>query len=221
MKKEKNNIYQQYSLGEEIANSITHGIGIVFGIAALSVLMILAGLHGTNSHFISYLIYGISTILLYTCSTLYHAIPSIKAKKILKILDHSAIYLMIAGTYTPFLVLNIKGTWGLSLMIIIWSLTVLGIIFKIFFAGRFRLVSTLIYLAMGWLIFIATKPLVASLSSESLTWLIVGGLMYSLGTIFYLIKKIPYHHAIWHLFVLAGSVCHFVSIIYSANLLNI
>lgn len=206
-----------YTLKEEVFNAVTHGIGVIFGISALSVLCVLGSYFGSLSHIISYLIYGFSLILLYTSSTLYHALPSPKVKGLFKIFDHSSIYLLIAGTYTPFLMLNLKGSIGVTLLAVIWSLAILGIIFKVFFTGRFKILSTLFYVGMGWIIIFAYVPLKESLRPEGMTWLMVGGLTYTLGTIFYLAKKYRYTHAIWHLFVLLGSIFHFIAIIYGGN----
>jgi hemolysin III len=211
------NTLKQYSKGEEIANSVIHGLGILFGIVSLTVLLTLSSLFGTAHHFICYLIYGLSMILLYTSSTLYHAIPHMGAKKFFKVCDHVSIYLLIAGTYTPFLIINIQGSLGWILLALIWSSAFFGIIFKFFYVGRFTFMSTLFYLAMGWMAIIATKPLSESLSSIGMAWIVAGGIAYTLGTIFYLMKKVRFHHAIWHLFVLAGSVFHFTAIVYSAN----
>jgi hemolysin III len=207
----------QYGLAEEIANSVTHGIGIMLSLIGLTSLLVLSVHFATTSHFISYLIYGLSLILLYTSSTLYHALPYEKAKRFFKICDHSAIYLLIAGTYTPFLVINLKGEIGNRLLVIIWSLAIVGVIFKFFFTGRFKLLSTLLYVGMGWLIVFAAKPLSLAIGEQAMTWLIVGGMTYTLGAIFYLLKKVPYTHAIWHLFVLMGSIFHFVAVLQSAN----
>lgn len=208
---------KDYSLGEEIFNAITHGLGVIFGIVALTVLCVLSSHFGTLSHTISYLVYGCSLILLYTCSTLYHALPSPKIKTLFKICDHSSIYVLIAGTYTPFLMLNLKGHNGMLLLGVIWGLAILGIIFKVFFTGRFKVLSTLLYVGMGWLIIFAYTPLKSNIRPEGLNWLLAGGLSYTLGTVFYLAKKTRYSHSIWHLFVLAGSVFHFIAIIYGAN----
>ena len=210
-------IMNGYTLKEEILNSIIHGLGIIFGISALSVLCVLGSYFGSSSHIISYLIYGLSLILLYTSSTLYHALPSPKVKSFFKVFDHSSIYLLIAGTYTPFMLLNLKGDLGITLLAIIWSLAILGIIFKVFFTGRFKVLSTLLYIGMGWIIIFAYVPLKQSLNEIGMDWLIAGGVTYTLGTIFYLAKKYRYTHAIWHLFVLMGSICHFIAIIYGGN----
>jgi hemolysin III len=204
---------KQYSRGEEIANSIIHGIGALLGIVGMTVLLVLAVLFDTRAHFISYLIYGASLIFLYSSSTLYHALPFIKAKQIFKILDHIGIYFLIAGTYTPFLVLNLAGPWAVGMLIAIWSLALVGSIFKLFFTGRFTLVSTLMYIAMGWLVIIAYKPMTEALSRETLMWILLGGFFYTTGTIVYLMKRVAYHHAVWHAFVLAGSIAHFVAIV--------
>ncbi len=207
----------QYSTGEEIANSIIHGLGVVFGIVSLTVLLTLSALFGSTFHIVCYLIYGLSLILLYTSSTLYHALPYLSAKKFFKVCDHVSIYLLIAGTYTPFLLLNIKGTLGWTLVGIVWACALAGIIFKFFFVGRFTFVSTLLYLGMGWMMVFAAKPLAEALSPKGMMWILAGGLAYTLGTVFYLLKKVPFHHAIWHLFVLTGSVFHFTAIVYSTN----
>ncbi len=208
---------KQYTLAEELANSIIHGLGIVFGIVSLTILLTLTYLFGSFAHFISYLIYGISLILLYTSSTLYHALPFLSAKKFFKVCDHVSIYLLIAGTYTPFLVLNIGGTIGWGLLTVIWICAFVGIIFKFFFVGQYTYLSTLVYLGMGWMMMFAIKPLSEALSSPGLTWIIAGGIAYSGGTVFYLMKKIRFHHAAWHLCVLAGSIFHFTAIVYSSK----
>lgn len=207
----------QYSKNEEIANSVTHGLGILFAVISLSVLLTLASLYGSTSHIVSYIIYGVSMILLYTSSTLYHALPYLGAKKFFKICDHVSIYLLIAGTYTPFLVLNIKGSLGLGMLIAIWSCALLGIFFKFFFVGRYTFVSTLLYLAMGWMMIFAIKPLYETLNAPSFQWILTGGLTYTAGTVFYLLKKVPFHHAAWHICVLLGSIFHFTAIVYASS----
>jgi hemolysin III len=207
-----------YTVKEEIANSLIHGFGILFGVGGLTALLILACLYGSSSHFVSYLIYGISLLTLYTFSTLYHAIAHLPAKKIFKTCDHAAIYLLIAGTYTPFMVLNVPRDTSLTFLTIIWSMAFLGILFKFFFTGRFKLFSTSIYLGMGWMIVGAMGSLRASLSSTAIAWIFAGGITYTVGTVFYLWKKLPYNHAIWHLFVLLASIFHFIAILYASNL---
>ncbi len=207
-----------YTVKEEIANSLIHGLGVLFGVGGLTALLMLACLYGSASHFVSYLIYGISLIALYTFSTLYHAIPHLTAKKVFKTCDHAAIYLLIAGSYTPFLVLNVPKNVGSMFLTLVWGMALVGILFKFFFTGRFKLLSTSIYLGMGWMIVGAMEPLRASLSSTAITWIFAGGITYTVGTIFYLWKKLPYNHAIWHLFVLLASIFHFIAILYASNL---
>ena len=202
----------QYSKSEEIANSITHGLGIVFAIGGLTALMVLTSYFGSATHLVSYLVYGISMIVLYTASTLYHSIPSERAKKFLKICDHAAIYLLIAGTYTPFLMINLKGNLSYIAIGIIWAIAIAGVVFKVFFTGKFERLSTILYLAMGWMVLLAVKPMWLAVGSGGLGLLVAGGLCYTLGAGFYLWKRLPYHHAIWHLFVLGGSVCHFFAV---------
>jgi len=214
---EKKQARFQYGTGEEIANSVIHGLGIILSIIGLTVLLVLSSYFATIMHSLSYLVYGLTLVLLYTSSTLYHSLPYEKAKRIFKICDHAAIYLLIAGTYTPFLVINLKGDLGDTLLLIIWCLAIVGVIFKFFFTGRFKLISTLLYIGMGWLIVFAGKPLSAAIGESGMTWLWAGGLTYTLGAIFYLLKKIPYTHAIWHLFVLMGSLCHYVAVVKAAN----
>ncbi len=205
---------KHYSLPEEIANSITHGIGLLLALAALSVMIVFAALRGTAWHIVACSIYGTTLVLLFMASTLYHSLPGPRVKAVLKIIDHSAIYLVIAGTYTPFLLVPLRGPWGWSLFGVIWGLTLIGIVFKIFFAGRFKLISTLIYVGMGWIVVIAIRPLCVNLPLGGLLWLLAGGLFYTGGTVFYMKRSIPFNHAIWHAFVLAGSLCHFISIMF-------
>lgn len=206
-----------YSKAEEIANSITHGLGILFAVGGLTALMVLTAYFGTTSHLVSYLVYGISMLLLYTASTLYHAIPGERAKRFFKICDHSAIYLLIAGTYTPFLVLNLQGKMAWIAVTIIWSIALAGIIFKLFFTGRFKGLSTLLYIGMGWMVVFLAEPLSAAMNPEAMHWLVIGGVTYTAGTIFYMMKNMPYSHAIWHMFVLLGSIFHFTAIVYAGN----
>jgi len=200
---------------EEIANTVTHGIGLLLSIAGLVVLLALAILHGTVWHIVSCSIYGATLICLYSASTFYHASVSPRLKRALKILDHSAIYLLIAGTYTPFLLLNLRGPWGWSLLGVIWGLAVAGIILKFWFVDHWEVASTAVYVLMGWLVLIATKPVLAHLPSLTLLWLLAGGLFFSVGVIFYLWKRLPYSHTVWHVFVLAGSTCHYFAVLRS------
>lgn len=204
---------KKQTLGEEIANSVTHGIGAGLSVAALVVLVVFAAKQGDAWDVVSFSIYGASMILLYLASTLYHAFQSEKLKRFFKLLDHSSIYLLIAGTYTPILLLSMRGPWGWSLFGVIWGLALLGIGFKILFLGRFKGVSVTIYLVMGWLIVIAFKPMLAMVPPGMITWLFVGGISYTLGVVFYVWRRIPYHHSVWHLFVLGGSAAHFIGIL--------
>ncbi len=199
---------------EEVMNAVTHGIGTLLSVAGLVLLTVLAYLHGDIWHIVSFSIYGTTLVLLYLASTLYHSFTNERIKRIFKILDHSAIYLLIAGTYTPFTLVPLHGVLGWTVFGVVWGLAMIGIVLKIFFAGRFNIISTLCYLGMGWFIVFAIKPLIATVPALGMTWLLVGGLFYTLGSIFYLWKKIPYNHAIWHLFVLAGSISHFIAVFF-------
>ncbi|MEQ9887497.1 PAQR family membrane homeostasis protein TrhA [Pectobacterium zantedeschiae] len=209
----KNAQMPDYSLAEEIANSISHGIGVIFGIVGLVLLLVQAVNNDAGSVAItSYSLYGGSIILLFLASTLYHAIPSPRIKPWLKKFDHCAIYLLIAGTYTPFLLVGLDSPLAHGLMVVIWSMALLGVIFKLAFAHRFEVISLITYLVMGWLSLVVIYQMVMKLSVGSVTLLAVGGVVYTLGVIFYASKRIPYNHAIWHGFVLGGSVCHFLAI---------
>jgi len=202
-----------YSLAEEIANSISHGVGCLFGVIGLILLLTQAIESRAGALAItSYSLYGGSMILLFLASTLYHAIPHQRAKYWLKKLDHSAIYLLIAGTYTPFLLVGLKSPLAHGLMVVIWSLALAGIVFKLAFAHRFEALSLVTYLLMGWLSLIVIYQMVTKLPAGSVWLLAAGGVIYSLGVIFYVAKRIPYNHAIWHGFVLGGSLCHFFAI---------
>ena len=203
-----------YSFREELFNSITHGAGVILSIAALVLLIVFSSIYGNASHVVSCTIFGVTLILLYSASTLYHSIQKPQVKSVCKILDHSCIYLLIAGTYTPFLLVTLRGVLGWTMFAVIWFLALAGVLFKVFFVNRFKMLSTIAYLLMGWIIIFAIKPLIDSLPSGGVVWLIAGGLAYSLGVIFYAWKKLPFNHAIWHLFVLAGSMCHFFAVIF-------
>ncbi|WP_442602215.1 PAQR family membrane homeostasis protein TrhA [Paenibacillus sp. KN14-4R] len=198
-----------YSPKEEIANAITHGIGALLSIAALVLLVVFSSINGTPWHVVSFAIYGTTMILLFVSSTLVHSFPEGKIKDWFEFCDHSSIYLFIAGTYTPFLFVVLKGTLGWTLFGVIWGIAIGGIVFKIFFTKKFLFMSTLFYIAMGWLMITAWNPLVAKLPQGGIILLIVGGALYTLGTVFYVWRGFPYHHAVWHLFVLAGAIAHF------------
>lgn len=204
---------QGYSLAEEIANSISHGVGLVFGIVGLVLLLVQAvDANASVMAITSYSLYGGSMILLFLASTLYHAIPHRRAKTWLKKLDHCAIYLLIAGTYTPFLLVGLNSGLARGLMMVIWGLALMGILFKLTIAHRFKVLSVVTYLLMGWLSLIVIYQLAIKLSAGGVALLAAGGIIYSLGVIFYVSKRIPYNHAIWHGFVLGGCVCHFLAI---------
>jgi hemolysin III len=204
----------QYTPIQELANSWTHGVSAALAIGGTAVLIVMACLRGNAWHIVSCSVYGGTLILLFVISTLYHSFRSPRVKYVFEILDHSAIFLLIAGTYTPFMLVTLRGAWGWSLFGVVWGLAAAGITFKAFFTGRFKLVSTLVYLGMSWMIILAIKPLVAALPKGGLYLLLLGGVFYSFGAIFYLWKKFQHHHAIWHLFVLAGSVCHYFAILF-------
>lgn len=205
---------KKYSWKEELANSITHGIGIGLSIAGLVILIVLAAREGDVWHIVSVSIYGSSLILLYLASTLYHSFQNPKVKKLLRVFDHIAIYLLIAGTYTPFMLVNLRGPWGWSMFGLIWGLALVGIVFKLFFTGRFEKLSLLIYLGMGWLGVVAAKQMWLEVPTGGLLWLGLGGIFYTLGVIFYRWERLRYHHAVWHVFVLAGSICHYFSVLW-------
>ena len=199
---------------EECANTITHAAGVAFSIAGLVLLVVRAALYGDVWQVVSFSIYGSSLILLYLASTLYHGFRSKRAKELLRLFDHSAIYLLIAGTYTPFLLITLRGPWGWSLFGVIWGLALLGIAFKIIFGHKYEIVSTVFYILMGWVVIIAIKPLLAALPMAGFFWLLAGGLAYTAGVIFYAWEKLPFNHAIWHGFVLAGSFFHFFGVLF-------
>jgi len=203
---------KSYSQGEEIAHAITHGIGLLLTVIGLILLLVRAVRYGDAWCIVASAIYGGSLVLLYTTSTFYHALPRPRAKRVFQLLDHSAIYMLIAGTYTPFTLISLRGGWGWTLFGLAWGLGLLGIGFELIFHNRFQKLSMLLYLALGWLIVIAARPLMNALPPGALVLIAVGGIFYSLGVIFYAWRKIPYHHAIWHLFVLGGSITHYFAV---------
>ena len=198
---------------EELVNSLTHGTGALLSAAGLGVLVVLACLHGTALHILSCGIYGATLVLLYTASTLYHAVRSPRLKHAFKIVDHSCIYLLIAGTYTPFTLVTLQGSWGWTLFGLIWVLAAAGIVFQVFFVYRFKILATIAYILMGWLAVFAVRPLLDALPAGGFAWLLAGGIVYTVGALFYLLKRLPYNHAIWHFFVLGGSACHYVAVL--------
>ncbi|MEK6286585.1 MAG: hemolysin III family protein [Acidobacteriota bacterium] len=202
------------NLIEELANGITHGIGLALSVVGLVVLVVLSILRGDAWHIAGCTTFGVTLVLLYTASTLYHSFHTPRWKRILKILDHTAIYLLIAGTYTPFTLVNLRGFWGWTLFALVWSLSVFGILWKLFHVERFEIVSTLVYVAMGWLVLIAIKPVMAAVPLSGMIWLFAGGLFYTVGVLFFAWKRVPYNHAIWHVFVMAGSICHYFAVMF-------
>ncbi|NMP15034.1 hemolysin III family protein [Thalassotalea sp. Y01] len=207
--KTDSNTNPAYSLAEELVNAITHGIGALLSVAALTLMIMVAN---DAVQMTSAIVYGSSMVILFLASTLYHAIAHTQIKQVLKLLDHCAIYLLIAGTYTPFMLISLKGAWGYSLLSVVWTLAIVGISFKLIFKQRFPKVSLLTYLAMGWLVVIAAPQMLANVAVGGLILLASGGAAYTLGAVFYAFRKIPFNHAIWHVFVLAGSICHFLAI---------
>jgi len=205
---------QYYSKNEERLNVITHGIGFLLSVVALVFLVVHASIDGTVWHVVSFAIYGASLVVLYLASTLFHSAKNQKIRARLNVFDHASIYLLIAGTYTPFALVTLHGAWGWSIFGVVWGLAAAGIILKLFFTGKYNLLSTLLYILMGWIIVIAIVPLVQVFPFNGLMWLFGGGLFYTIGAIIFLIDKIPYNHAIFHFFVLAGSACHFVAVFY-------
>jgi hemolysin III len=202
-----------FSKKEELANATIHGVGAALSVVAIILLVIFSSLEGTALHVVSFLIYGVTMLLLYLSSTLVHSFPEGKTKDLFEIFDHSAIYLFIAGSYTPLLFHVVQGTLGWVLFGIVWGMAATGVVFKSFYAKKFLFTSTILYILMGWLIVFAWKPLLLNLSGNGLMLLIIGGLFYTVGTVFYVWRSFPYHHAIWHLFVLAGSIFHFFVIL--------
>jgi hemolysin III len=200
------------SVGEEIASSVTHGVGGLLAVAGLAILVTFAALRGTAWHVVGCSIFGATMVLLYTSSTLYHAIRSPRAKRVLRRLDHAGIFLLIAGTYTPFTLVSLRGPWGWSLLGVIWGLALLGILLQ---SGprRHPVLSVALYVVMGWTVLIAIRPLLSSLPRGGLILLVLGGLAYTAGIAFYAWRRLPFNHSIWHGFVLAGTVLHFFAVL--------
>lgn len=213
-KKEKTS-YRELTIKEEIFNSITHGIGTILSIGALVTLVILAVMKGDTWHVVSYTIYGSTLVLLYLSSTLYHSFTKEKIKNLFARFDHAAIFLLIAGTYTPFLLTVLRGTLGWTLFGIIWGVAIAGVIIRSIYLTRFRKLMVALYLAMGWMFVVAVGPMIKNLPQTSIIFLFLGGIFYSAGVIFYMWRNLKYGHGIWHLFVLAGSIMHFFAVVYS------
>jgi hemolysin III len=203
-----------YSKAEEISNVLTHGLGMLLSIPALVYLINLSNTKGTTAHLIGSIVFGISMFILYSASTIYHAVQKPKLRKRLNILDHASIYVLIAGTYTPFTLVGLEGAWRWSIFGVVWGVALIGIIFKLFFTGKFDKLSTILYVAMGWIIVIAYSPLSKGISDDSLYWLFAGGFAYTIGALLYMVRSLTFNHAIFHLFVLFGTACHFISIVH-------
>ena len=203
---------KRYTVGEEIFSAVSHGIGAGLSVAALVTMVVRAARSGDLYAIVAAAIFGASLVILYTMSTLYHALTPVGAKKIFRIFDHATIFLLIAGTYTPYLLVTMRGTVGWVLFCILWALTAIGIVFDAIMLERFHKIEMVLYVAMGWCIVVASKTLVASLAPGGLILLLAGGVLYTVGIIFYSLKKIRYMHSIWHLFVLAGSILHYFSV---------
>ena len=203
----------RYSFSDELASSVIHGIGIALSIAGLAVLVAFAALHGNALTVTACAVFGTSLVLLYTASTLYHSISVAAAKPALRALDHIAIYVLIAGTYTPFILIALPGVWGWSLFTAVWTLALAGSALELGFLKRYHTLAVLLYVGMGWIGMVAFKPLSEHLQTGGMALLIAGGLAYTLGVPFYLWRRLPYHHALWHVFVLAGSVLHFLAVL--------
>jgi hemolysin III len=200
------------SRGEEIANSLTHGVGAVLAVAGLVVLALCAGRNGTARTVVGCVVFGATLVLLYASSTLYHSVGNPRAKAALRVFDHSAIFLLIAGTYTPFTLVSLRGTWGVALFVVVWGLAVAGIALRLALPRRPTALFVSLYLSMGWCVVVAAKPLLAAVAPGGIALLVAGGLAYSVGVVFYVWRR-PYHHAIWHAFVLAGSAFHYAAVL--------
>ncbi|ANC79086.1 MAG: PAQR family membrane homeostasis protein TrhA [Bacillota bacterium] len=203
-----------FSKREEIANAITHGLGVLLSVAVTSILLVFAVWKGTAVHIVSFAVFGGTMLTLYSASTLVHAFPKGRVKDLFEIMDHAAIYLFIAGTYTPIVLIVVGGALGWTLFGVVWGLAIFGVVFKVFFTKKFVVLSTLGYVAMGWLITFAFQDISANMPPAGIQLLVAGGIIYTLGSIFYVWRSFPFHHAVWHLFVLAGSVMHFLMMFY-------
>lgn len=205
----------RYTLGEEIVNSLTHGVGVLLAIAATAVLITRAAAHGDPWQVVGCSVFGASLIFLYTASTLYHSVSAPRAKKVLRALDHTAIFVLIAGTYTPFALVNLRGPWGWSLFVAIWCVAVFGMVSRLTFLRRWPAVTVALYVLMGWAVVVVARPFIQHVSTPGLVLLVAGGLAYTAGLAFYSWERLPYNHAIWHGFVLAGSACHVFAVLVS------
>jgi hemolysin III len=198
---------------EEVANCVTHGVGLALSLAGLVALVLMACLYGGAWQIVSGSVYGASLVTLYAASTLYHGARSPRRKRLLQVVDHCCIYLLIAGTYTPFTLVTLRGGWGWTLFGLVWGLALAGILFRVLFGNRYRPVAVTSYVLLGWLCVIAAKPILAAVPTGALLWIVAGGLAYTSGVAFFASKRVPHSHAIWHLFVLGGSICHFFAVV--------
>jgi hemolysin III len=198
---------------EEVANCVTHGVGLALSLAGLVALVLVACLYGGAWQIVSGSVYGASLVTLYAASTLYHGARSPRRKRLLQVVDHCCIYLLIAGTYTPFTLVTLRGGWGWTLFGLVWGLALAGILFRVLFGNRYRPVAVASYVLLGWLCVIAAKPILAAVPTGALLWVVAGGLAYTSGVAFFASKRVPHSHAIWHLFVLGGSICHFFAVV--------
>lgn len=205
--------HRAWSFGEELAHSVTHGVGWAASLVGFVVLMVFAARTGDPWRIVACAIYASTLVLLYATSTLYHALSTTRARHVFQVLDHSAIFLLIAGTYTPFALVSLRGPWGWTIFGIVWGLAAVGVALKAAFGPKWPILSTALYLLMGWTVVIAVKPLIASVPAAGIAWLAAGGLAYTGGIVFYAWGRLRYSHAVWHLFVLAGSICHYVAIL--------
>jgi hemolysin III len=201
------------STGEEIANAITHGIGALLAVAGLVVLIVMAAIHGSVWHIVSFSIFGTTLVLLYFASTLYHSLTHVKAKSVFHKFDHISIYLLIAGTYTPFCLTALRGWIGWTVLGVVWSCAILGAVLKAISVGKRIKLSTVLYILMGWVILVAIQPLYKAMPFNGFLFLIAGGISYTIGTIFFIRNQVKYNHSVWHVFVLGGSVLHFFSVL--------
>jgi hemolysin III len=205
--------HDRFSRGEEIAHAITHGLGTLGSVAGLAVLIIQAASRGDAWTMVGVAVFGVAMLLLYAASTIYHALTGVRAKFVFELLDHGAIYLLIAGTYTPFALVVLGGGWGWTLIGLSWGLATVGILYEVVWRRPWKRLSLAFYLALGWLVIIAARPLAAALPAQALIWLGLGGVFYSAGAVFYVWRAFPYHHAVWHLFVLAGTALHYLCVL--------
>ena len=209
-------IERPQSFGEEIANSVSHGIGLLLALAAFPILVTAALRHGGVSEVVGATVFAITVVLLYSTSMLFHAFPRNRAKRVFQVLDHSAIYLLIAGTYTPFTLGVLRGDWGWILFGLVWSMAIAGILLKVLGGIRYNTLSTLVYIAMGWVVVIAADTVWALVPGWGIFWLFAGGVAYTLGAVFFLAERVRYFHFVWHLFVIAGTACHFIAVLWYA-----